>query len=274
MSALRRLRSLGLSGLLCSSILHAQLADITASRSGDLIRLSIHKRSSLSLVLQTVCAEVSARCRGTEKAATILLPAQDLSGTWRQITSSLLEGTNLNYVASTASSPVLSLEILENRMAISKSPGQGTEATTVIRNGHRVQIPDNASLKSTYAEPVTEPQLERAGDIEAPADRPAVSDSTVGTAGSGSVGLPTASSTSLSPFPDSHGHPIPAAQVTSNFLPFPDSRGYPIPISNQPELFLLFPDSQGKPIPVSSEPAQFLLFPDSRGNPIPVQTPR
>jgi hypothetical protein len=253
---------------------------VTVSQSGSQITVTVSRPVPLSDVLDELCRGTNANCSGTEQATSLTVGAQKLSGDWRQVLSSLLVGSDLNYVASTgpgSTAGALAIVGIASEVIASAPhadhPAQ-REALVAERENANLPLADELPLPTTTADAT-----------EASRDADAVASST-GTALIGASGQPSAgaargnvsavtsdaSAELVLPFPDSFGNPVPVSNQAPEYLPFPGADGNPVRASNQPAQYLPFPGADGKPVRASTQPEQYLPFPDSDGRPIPVRS--
>jgi len=93
-----RVCSLLFATVVCVATAKTQVAGaVVISRTGGQIEISIDRLVPLSDVLNNLCQELKAQCEGTPKAMGMMVPAQQISGDWRRVLTTLLVGTGLNY---------------------------------------------------------------------------------------------------------------------------------------------------------------------------------
>ncbi len=116
---------------LCTVTANAQVSRaVIVSRAGGQIDISVNRSTPLGTVLDEICRESNAQCDGTEQAMGVMVPAQQISGDWSRVLSSLLDGTDLNYATrepAESSAAVLSITGIASR-AGSERPDRPVKA--------------------------------------------------------------------------------------------------------------------------------------------------
>jgi hypothetical protein len=261
---------------------------VVVSHSGSQINVTVNRSAPLGTVLDEICRESNAQCDGTEQALGVMVPAQQVSGDWRRVLSSLLDGTDLNYATrepAGSSAAVLSITsiapraVREPRVArLRETPTRAGSTDDAVRPAPAVETAASMSSSSgdSSAETTSRPEAVSTGSASGfdSNETPPISDASEGAqagpgnaVGQGSMGVKP----DRMLFADSLGNPVPLSQGPQ-YLLFPDGRGNLIPVPSQPSSspYMLFPDSNGKPVPASSQAPQYLLFPDGDGRLTPV----
>ncbi len=262
---------------------------VMVSHAGTEITISVSRPTPLGTVLDEVCRETSSECLGTQEAMNVLVPAQDVRGDWRQVTSTLLEGAGLNYVASAPS------ETSAGMLNIVGAASQGMLAQPEVRStvaakqadeiGIAGERPSDERALSSLPTGEAEPSTEVSSEPEAsPVDAAAFSASppappTSGAEESGQAqqagGLEQANTGGQADslfFPGGYGNPNPGSHQGLEYLPFLDAQGNLITVASQSSSpYLPFPDANGNAIPASNQALPYLPFRDGNGRLIPVQ---
>lgn len=263
-SAMGRIRLLLLFILVLAVVVEAQQKPVNVNRDSSGIKITVRSAASLSELLSELCKSTASDCEGVDGMPALVVAPLEMSGSWNEVLSKLMEGSGINYVA--------------------EPPGKEKRGRLLIRGSVPSSRPEPTLMQSqpfvTQTPPAAEP-TPPPSVIEGPApeERTEISSPDTVARPSSSFGMSHASTFSGSgegylPFPDARGNAIPAKDEPAQYLPFPDARGNPIPVKNESPQYLPFPDSRGRPIPVKNEPQQYLPFPDSKGNPIPVTAPK
>jgi hypothetical protein len=273
---------------LCTVTASAQVSRaVIVSHAGDQIDISVNRSTPLGTVLDEICRESNAQCDGTEQAMSVMVPAQQISGDWRHVLSSLLDGTGLNYATrepAESGAGVLSIAGIASRAGSERHEARTRQSAARAETSDSAQpsFPEttasmpNSSSGDSSAEATSKPEAVSTGS--APLlnsnETPSIS-AAAGTAQPGASNGAAQGSAGAKPdrmlFADSFGNPVPLSQ-SPQYLLFPDGRGNLIPVPSQSSSspYMLFPDSNGKPVPASSQAPQYLLFPDGNGRLIPV----
>ena len=272
---------------LCTVTANAQVSRaVIVSHAGDQIDISVNRSTPLGTVLDEICRESNAQCDGTEQAMGVMVPAQQISGDWRHVLSSLLDGTGLNYATrepAESSAGVLSIAGIASRAGSERHEARTRQSAARAETSDSAQpsfpettasMPTSSSGDSS-AEATSKPEAVSTGSApllnnEAPPASAAAETAQGVPAGGGGQGSVGAKPDRML-FADTFGNPVPLSQ-SPQYLLFPDGRGNLIPVPSQPSSspYMLFPDSNGKPVPASSQAPQYLLFPDGNGRLIPV----
>ena len=67
------------------------------SLGGNYLRVEVNEPSTLTNVFRAICTEQKLDCTGTESLASYPVPKMEADGTLREVVDNLLQGTNVNY---------------------------------------------------------------------------------------------------------------------------------------------------------------------------------
>jgi hypothetical protein len=214
---------------------------------------------TLRAVIGEVCRVTQARCEWDEKALQALeaetVPGMVLRGTWTEILSQLLAGTNLNYATLEPSDRQSGRLLVEYR-----APTVATRASASGLAGDK-ERELSSETPSSASDPVTmqpgaegavgsegyqdDPASEQSGgEVESPESSETSSSSGssgAGVGGGGDVARPEAVTFMdrpitrpiypfVSPFPDEMGNPVPVSEQAIKGSPFPDPQGAPVQV--------------------------------------------
>lgn len=218
------------------------------SQTGRILRLEVHSTTPLGDVLTAFCNEQKIQCAGSEFLSGFPLPSMTVTGTAEEIIATLLQGTEMNYSISRATSGALTkLTVLGHAPAGVLETG----GSASLRNGN----PELVRQLQIDPMPVSEPE---SAEESARSERVMElifggaskgEDESMGSGENAANGETTLAAKpelpEFLPFPDQFGNPIRTSpSVPAIFLPFPDHNGNPIPVTPVP--------MTGPPIPLTS----------------------
>ena len=241
-------------------------------KNASVFHVRISKSTSLEQILARICSEADARCEGLSLTSELPASPSDISGSWSEIVTRLMEGTELNYVAQSPNSGTITSLLIEKKPAgeeprdnshpLSQAAGptlvgtyNGVSAqsnTSNLAGQTSANLPENSSQQIPIA------LVGSSGDPSTLTLPP--TEAVSGSPSTGSIPVANGEPAAFLPFPD-NGRLIPTKNSQPDFLPFPDN-GRLIPTKNVQPDFLPFPDN-GRLIPVNPNAPTGSPFPET-----------
>ncbi len=227
------------------------------------LTVSVSQTSDLTVVLAKLCKETQSDCDGIDLATSSKVSPGTLRGSWGEVVDQLMEGSRLNYAVSSPSAKSRGRLIVQgNKLTLpdavpSMQNNLTTEANSMApaMNGSAPPSENgNESAQNTNASPQEMPY---AGSMSATQSNGA---------GNTAMGNYQNSSPGLQASPLTSNMLQSSAPQRLTYSPFPDSHGNPVPINDEPVLYSPFPDSHGNLVPVDPN--------KSVGSPFPLELMR
>lgn len=254
---------IGLMGSLAFAQQSAPTGGVTISYAYPKLTVSVSQTTDLTSVLARLCKETQTDCDGIDMATSAKVSPGTIRGSWSEVVDQLMEGSRLNYAATSPSANSRGHIIVEGSKQALPDPvpsmqnnltAETNSATPTMNNSTPPSETNNESAQNTNSSPQGTPYMGSmySGNMST---SPSTGNMAMGGNQSNSAALQTSPLTSnillesneptrltYSPFPDSHGNPVPANNEPVQYSPFPDSHGNLIPVDPN--------KSTGSPFPI------------------------